>query len=202
MISQNKLDIAIIGGAFDPVGLNHEEMAQVVIANTGMNVWFMPCYKHLFGKQPIDEIHRLNMLAYACWASIQMGYTNWEIRMKHTGSTYESMQGLKKEYSDYNFYLVIGMDNANVIEQKWDRGDKLIQEFPFIVFERQGIKPQTDWFQKEPHRVFAINNDISSTMIRDAIELGDYQKAQRYLNPRVWSHIVKHKLYGYKGPDS
>jgi len=93
---------------------------------------------------------------------------------------------------------ILGMDNANVIESKWDHGSLLIQENPFIVFEREGINPEVSWFTQLPHRVFPMKCNLSSTAIRDAIKNGDYNFAQSHLNPAVWDYIKENELYGYK----
>lgn len=123
---------------------------------------------------------------------------DWEIKHKHAGSMYETIAQLKLHYPDLLFHIVIGMDNANVIKTKWDRGDLLTQENPFIVFERDGVEKTADWFLQAPHQIFTMNYNLSSTAIREAIQNGNYEFAKSHVNPAVWEYITVNKLYGYK----
>lgn len=196
------LEVALLGGGFDPISLHHERIADVVEKETGMPTWAMPCYGHLFSKNDrlTDSAHRLNMVN----ATAQHRNTNlfvpfgWEIEHHHTGSMYETVAQLKAKYPNVKFHIVIGMDNANVIKTKWDRGNLLIQENPFFVFEREGVVAKTNWFMQPPHRLFRIDYDLSSTAIREAIQSGNYAFAEEHLNPAVWEYIKANNLYGYK----
>jgi len=195
-------NVALLGGGCDPISIHHEALVDAVVEHTGMPVWVMPCYGHLFdkGRRLTEVEHRWNMVVKST-AQQNKGLLipfDWEIENSHTGSMYETITQLKLEYPDRLFHVVIGMDNANVIESKWDRGSLLIQENPFIVFEREGIKPEVSWFMQSPHRIYPMKCNLSSTAIRDAIKNGDYNFAQNHLNPAVWDYIQANKLYGYK----
>lgn len=195
-------NVALLGGGLDPISLHHEKLAETVESNTGMPTWIMPCYGHLFakGSRLTAPHHRLNMV------KLTAKYRNdnlfvpfdWEIEHKHAGSMYETVAQLKERYPNVAFHIVIGMDNANVIETKWDRGNLLIQENPFIVFEREGVEPTAEWFRSPPHRLFPMGYDLSSTAIREAIQTGNHAFAEQHLNPAVWEYIRTNGLYGYK----
>lgn len=62
-----KTKVAILGGAFDPVTKGHIETAQLVLDVTGKfdEVWLMPCYQHLFGKEMTSPEQRLKMVEMA-----------------------------------------------------------------------------------------------------------------------------------------
>jgi len=195
-------DIALLGGGFDPISLHHEKIVDVIYAETGMPVWVMPCYGHLFpkGEHLTDAEDRLAMVRLTCVKRDDLFFVPcaWEIWNKHTGSMYETVARLKSFYSTIRFHIVIGMDNANVIETQWDRGNLLIQENPFFVLEREGVEKTADWFLRQPHRVFQMDYNLSSTAIREAIQNGNYEFAQSHLNPLVWKYIKNNGLYGYK----
>ncbi len=197
-------NVALFGGGFDPIGTHHVEMAEEVFRQTGMQTWMMPCWGHRFSKN--DRLHP----PHYRWAMVERAAADqgqgiivpfdWEIKHKHTGSMYETMEKLKFRYPGVRFHIVIGMDNAEVIETKWDRGNLLIQENPFIVFNRPGPSTAT-WFNQEPHRLFEFEHSLSSTAIRDAIASGDYQFAKAHVTKSVWELIKEAFLYGYTGPD-
>jgi len=47
-----KTNVAILGGAFDPITIGHVQVAEQVLAKGLVDeVWFMPCFKHRFGKR-------------------------------------------------------------------------------------------------------------------------------------------------------
>jgi nicotinate-nucleotide adenylyltransferase len=195
----SKKKIALLGGGFDPVSLHHEFIAEEVKRLTGMSTWFMPCWNHLFSKNErlLDANHRWNMVVLA--ADNRCDDTiipfDWEIKNQHSGSMYETTEQLKIEYPDTEIYLVVGTDNANIIETKWDRGQSLIENNPFIVFDRPGYPPKVDWFMREPHRFFTMDYDLSSSEIRNAIKNGEFDFAQQHLNPAVWTYIQSGQFY-------
>ena len=185
-------EVAIFGGAFDPISIHHEEIAKA----TGMPTWIMPCYKHLFNKNSrlIDSSHRLQMVKLV--ESDQLKACDWEVVNKHSGSMYETLTQLKKQYPSLIFHIVLGMDNANLVKEKWHCGEKLIQENKFIIFTRKGYEPSVDWISD--HKILEPKHDLSSTMIRNAINNKNYKFAQEHLNPLVWDYICQNKLYGYE----
>lgn len=195
-------NVALLGGGLDPISLHHEMIVNEVKSNTNMPTWIMPCYGHLFskGSRLTTAEHRLNMVNATAKHRKDDFFIpfDWEIQHKHAGSMYETIMQLKTKYPNILFHIVIGMDNANVIENKWDRGDLLIRENPFIVFERDGVKRMTDWFLGPSHQVFPMNYNLSSTAIREAVQNSDYEFAKSHVNPAVWEYIVDNKLYGFK----
>jgi nicotinate-nucleotide adenylyltransferase len=195
-------NVALLGGGLDPISLHHEMIADKVKSNTSMSTWVMPCYGHLFskGSRLTAPEHRLNMVNVTAEYRKDDFFVpfDWEIQHKHAGSMYETVVQLKAKYPDVLFHIVIGMDNANVIETKWDRGNLLIQENPFIVFERDGVERTADWFLQAPHRIFPMSYNLSSTAIREAIQNGNYEFAKQHVNPAVWEYIGINELYGYK----
>lgn len=197
-------NVALFGGGFDPIGKHHVEMAEEVYRQTGMPTWMMPCWSHRFSKN--DRLHPAHYrweLVVRAAADQGQGIIvpfDWEIKHKHTGSMYETVQQLKVRHPNTRFHIVIGMDNAEVIETKWDRGNLLIQENPFLVFDRPGETTVT-WFTNEPHRLFQFEHSLSSTAIRDAIMKGDFKFAKEHLTPSVWQFIKEAFLYGFHGID-
>lgn len=189
--------VAIFGGAFDPISKHHERIAEM-LGQQGLETWLMPCWGHMFAKAKrlAHADHRLKMVELV--ANQSVAACGWDIYRQHFGSMYDSMRELREVFPSHEFTLVIGMDNANIIETKWDRGATLIQQYPFIVFERAGETPTTDWFLKSPHKVCPLDYNLSSTAIREAIQQRDYDFAKEHLSLSVWDYIAANELYGYK----
>lgn len=195
--------VAIYGGGFDPITLAHENVARMVWAELGVPVWTMPCFGHLFGKKLTPAYHRWAMLLMAAQ---ERGHSfivpcDWELRNQHSGSMFETLGALSRENPGKMFELVMGMDNANVIH-RWHRGEELVATYPCIVVGRGGIKPLTEWYLNPPHHFIPSKMDISATDIRQAVEKGDHEFAERHLRRDVWEYIKDYRLFGYKEPSN
>ena len=196
-------NIALFGGAFNPITIGHQATALAVVANTGMELWFMPCYNHRFGKELLPAKHRRMMCYFACDGANQIlermfNVSTFESDIEHNGSTYELIKKLEENYprEQYRFHIVIGMDNANHIDQ-WHNSKQLINECSFIVVTRGGIKPETDWYQNENHQTVEIGWKGSSTDFRKLMSQKNYSKAKTLVSTNVWNYIRAEKLYGF-----
>lgn len=189
-------NVAIYGGGFDPPTLGHERCAEVVHAETGMPIWMMPCYEHLFSKKLSDATDRLAMIGLLAKQHNFIVPCSHEIDVKHAGSMYETLTNLSKIHPDIRFHFIVGMDNANNIQQ-WHKWENLITEFSCFVVTRSGCPASSDWWQQPPHRSFVVDIDTSSTDVRVAIKNGQYDVAKQKVPSCIWDYIVEHKLYGY-----
>ncbi len=200
-------DIAVFGGAFDPITLGHQSCALAISAATQMQVWFMPCYKHRFNKKTAAANDRFEMCRAAAedlshlkrqmfWA------TDYEIKKQHNGSTYELMEMLSAEHPENRYHIVIGMDNANILKEKWKHAEQLLEKYPFLVMTRQGYEPLSDWWKNPPHRLIEIGWQASSTSFRLACTDRDFESARFKVSDSVWDHISTYELYEvpYAGP--
>jgi nicotinic acid mononucleotide adenylyltransferase len=168
-----------------------------------MRTWFMPCHKHKFGKDSelIDSGHRWNMVQEVTnQYPDQMLAFDWEIARQFDGSMWTAMDELERNNGDqYDFHIVIGMDNANIVETKWHQGDFLVQRFPFIVIERAGVERSVKWIDEKQHTVIPFCQRISSSEIRECVAAGKHDFAKKHLNDRVWDYIMAGQLYGHQG---
>jgi nicotinic acid mononucleotide adenylyltransferase len=193
----------LFGGGFNPIAQHHADIAKLIWAQTGMRTFIMPCYKHRFAKNNdlIDVSHRWNMVMEVTNSpenQEMMVAFDFEVARRHDGSMYDTISLLRASNPDTEFHIVVGMDNANIIETEWHNGLALVQMCPFIVVQCTGITPKVDWFNHPPHRVLPFESVVHSKLIRKAIEEGRYDFARRHLHPRVWDYIAMGHLYGYE----
>lgn len=193
--------IALIGGAFDPIHTGHERMAiHTFTLKMFDQIWIQPCYKSGWGKDMTDSFHRLNMCAMAVAKirekirSFSVRLSNYEIKNKITGRTYEILEQMKNDFPDTEFSLVIGQDNADNID-KWERYEEIINMYQFVVMARHNKEPK-EWYLKKPH-VYVQHKipDISSTLIRDNISK-HWSMYSRYLDSDVLIYMNNCNLYG------
>lgn len=196
-------NIALFGGAFNPITVGHQATALAVVANTGMELWYMPCYDHRFGKELLPIRHRSMMCHFASNETNQIlqqmfDVNTFEADIQHNGSTYEMLKKLEEQYPKerYRFHVVIGMDNANQID-KWHNSEQLIEEYSFIVMTRGGSESEVDWYKNEKHQLVEIGWKGSSTDFRELMAQKNYKKAKTLVSTNVWSYIRAEKLYGF-----
>jgi len=205
-----KLNIALLGGAFNPITVGHIQVATFVLdtSKTFDEVWLMPCAKHMHGKKMASEKHRLAMCEIAAKTDGRIKVSDYEIKEELSGETYQLVKRLQNEdfaKSQFDFSIIIGMDNALNFDQ-WVNYENLERMIRFVVVPRKGYsmeqRPKVNWFLKPPHIYLAGGEDtpidnVSSTHVRDLVDSWiDYKDL---VPPGVFEYIEKHKLYVDEG---
>ena len=198
-----RTDVAILGGAFDPIHNGHIQLAQHVLNNSGIieQVWLMPPYAHMYGKKMAPPEDRLNMCKLAAEKDRRISAFDYEIENKLAGETYFFFKKLlaDKRYTDqYEFSMIIGLDNANTFH-KWVNYKYLEKMVRFIVVPRKGVvrDPDVNWYLKAPHIFMKEEADImevSSTQVREMLK-NDDPNINKMLDPKVIKYIKEHGLY-------
>lgn len=173
-----KVKVALLGGAFDPPTLGHLAVAKFVLdsSRTFDEVWFTPCYQHMFNKEMAPAEARIKMCTLMAASDGRIRVFDYEIRHKLRGETYNFVQRLLDEpmaQNEYDFSLIIGMDNANTFD-KWVNFQELERSIRFVVVPRTGEEPdpQVDWYLKPPHIFLRPDKplpNVSSTQAREVI---------------------------------
>jgi nicotinate-nucleotide adenylyltransferase len=193
------MKIALLGGAFDPPHNGHVIMAECV-SHTFDEVWLMPCYRHMYGKDMSPNSIRVDMCFAATAHHPKLKVFGYEIQHQLSGSTYETLAKLLTDplHDHRNFSMVIGMDNALTFD-KWKNADKLKTLIPFVVVPRQGYEHQPGWYDHSPHVCLTDNATplLSSTDIRRWCKEGNDQMLDAHLPLPVLEVIWDLGLYGY-----
>lgn len=213
-----KTQVAIIGGAFDPITKGHIELAELVLkaSKWADEVWLMPAYQHMDSKQMVSTEHRLEMLKIATKNDGRIKVSDYEIKHQLHGETYHMLNKLihDKDYENYRFAFVVGIDRANTIKDWYNSDELLKMDVPFIVAPRNGVKRDEwiSWYLQSPH-IFIQNESefatsaVSSTQARTLLKSleesktkgGMYQSLEKSLlkviTPDVLDYIVKNKIY-------
>jgi nicotinate-nucleotide adenylyltransferase len=199
-----KMNVAILGGAFNPITRGHIQVASFVLDAGKIfdEVWLMPCFKHIYSKKMAESGHRLAMCELAAAKHGFVKVFDYEIRKKFDQGTYYLMKELLDEdfvQNRYDFSLIIGQDNANTFDH-WVEHTALQKLIRFIVVPRQGIDidPSVDWYLKPPHLYLAADKPImkvSSTLVRGLLKKRKFSRAGRLLDPDVFDYIKIHHLY-------
>jgi nicotinate (nicotinamide) nucleotide adenylyltransferase len=202
-----KLNVALLGGAFDPIHRGHLEVATEVLRLGRVDeVWLMPCFDHLSGKSMVPADHRLEMCRLAARTVRGIGIFDYEIRHQFRGETYHLVKQLLAEdvaRVRCDFSLVIGQDNADGFST-WTNAEGLERLVPFIVLPRAGCPPPraSAWYLRGPHQYLEAARQqypISSTEVRGWLQAGD-PNAEKLLVPDVVHYIRTHRLYEPASP--
>lgn len=207
-----KTQVAILGGAFDPPTIGHIKLAQFVLdsSKTFDEVWLMPCNQHMANKKMTDANARCDLLNKSVLTDPRIKLFEYEIEHGLRGETYNLVKKLlsDEKYSDeYDFSLIMGMDNANTFFN-WVNYEELERIIRFVVVNREGIgrDSSVDWYMKPPHIYLEHDNiipDISSTKIREVIKKsylrGLSHEEQTFLvdnmNQEALAYIMRKRLY-------
>lgn len=202
-----RVNVVILGGAFDPITVGHIQNAKHILDSTNGDideVWIMPCFSHLFGKKMASPEHRLEMCRLAVKNDKRIKISDYEISKQFAGDTYYMVKNLLQEEfakHQYNFSIAIGQDNANTFDQ-WSNHKYLEQAIRFVVCPRPGcvFDHSKAWYLKAPHIYLSPSNkliEISSTQVRDAASKGAIDTMESsVLEDEVRLYIKENHLYG------
>jgi nicotinate-nucleotide adenylyltransferase len=194
------MNIALLGGSFNPITKAHINLAKIVI-NSNLKideVWLLPSYNNFYKKQLVSDNHRINMCKHAIEnePEYKIKVCDFEIKNKIIGSTATVLKELYKNYN-HNFKFIIGMDNANNIYQ-WSDYQITLNLIPFIVIDRiEFNKPIKQWYLNHPHSYINVNDEnnnyVSSTLVRNLIK--ENKPTEKYLYNNVYQYIKKFNLF-------
>jgi len=203
-----KAAIALLGGAFDPPTIGHIKLAEFILNTSGTfdEVWLVPCFSHMNGKEMASPEDRLAMCNLASKHDGRIKVFDYEIKNQLRGETYHFVKKLLSEdfsKNEYDFSIVIGQDNANTFN-KWVNFQDLEKMMRFVVVSRVGINPDPDinWYYNPPH-IYLYGGDVipecSSTEARKIMlniwVCPDINAYPKILNENVFNYIVEKRLY-------
>jgi len=186
------MNIAILGGAFDPPHLAHQLISTQTLELTKINqVWLIPCFAHPFAKNLTSANHRLKMARFLAAKNILV--SNIEIKQKKTNYTIDTINLLKNRCPQHHFSILIGSDNLSGLP-KWKNFKKLIKENNFLVFPRTTKKiknlPPSFKIITSP---YLITTNISSYLIRKRIK--NNLSIKHLVPARVGQYMKVNNLY-------
>jgi len=185
------MNIAILGGRFDPPHLWHFWTAQQILENVkGMDqVWLLPDYANAF--KPIIALpeERIEMLHYLETGRIKL--STIAIARETITYTVDIVRELKKD--PYNRYFWVVGSDVMVEFSRWRDYQKLSRLISFLVVPRKDypIKNLPAGFQKLEGNLLVSN--ISSTIIRERVKKG--LTITGLVLPGVEEYIRRRNLY-------
>jgi nicotinate-nucleotide adenylyltransferase len=181
------VQVALLGGSFNPPHVGHLLAAHYVRATQGVDeVWLMPTYVHPFGKVTVPFEHRVRMCERLCEDSAGWLKTSRvESEVGKDGRTVDTLEFLQARHPEHRYSLIIGSDILKDLPY-WKDFPRLQRMARVLVLYRAGYPAN-----EAVGPPLAL---VSSTEIRDRLARGDMPTD---LVPRaVLSYAREHHLYG------
>lgn len=181
--------IGVFGGSFNPPHLMHLNIAKDLLRLKYLDkVIFVPTGNKYNKDDLIDIKYRIEMLKIMIISYDDMIVSDYE-NQDRVVYTYETLDYFKKKYLGSEIYFILGADNLKQISN-WKNSEYILSNYKLLVINRGDDKIEV----KDNVIVMDIlNNDISSTFIRNYIDNNDIIK--KYLDKNVLEYIRKEKLY-------
>ena len=185
------MNIAILGGRFDPPHIWHFWTAQQILENVkGLDqVWYMPDYSNAFKPILASPSDRVEMLHFLETGRLKL--STIAVAKETVTYTVQVVQELVRDYNN-NYYWVVGSDVVTEFT-RWRDYLKLSRLIKFLVFPRKDypIKILPPGFQKVGGNLLLSN--ISSSLVRERVRKGETISGLVF--PEVENHIRKRNLY-------
>ncbi len=187
------MKIALYGGSFNPAHIGHHLVASLVLATADVDeLWFVPTYKHMLGKNLLDFEHRLEMCRIMAKDLPRASVSRAEQRLAKVpgfigSKTVDLVRYLQDEWPNDRFRLVIGSDLVES-SRSWEEWDVIEKLAPPIVVSRAGYAK----YMVAGARAVVVP-DVSSTDVKAALGRGEDVSD---LMPRdVLAYIEENGLY-------
>jgi len=124
------------------------------------------------------------------------GFSNFEasdIELKRDGISYtiDTLQEIKRLYSEFEIVFIIGADNIVEMES-WFKPEEILKTATVVAFNRPGFRPGGR-YESKIRMLEMPPAEISSTEIREEIRSGE--DVTGLLPTAVLDYIEKHSLY-------
>lgn len=187
--------VGLFGGSFDPVHRAHVAVAREAVRQADLDrLIFLPAARSPLkshGPEASGEA-RLEMLRAAVrmesWALV----CDWELRQPGPSYSWQTVEHFRKEFgAGTELFWLMGADQWVDLE-RWRRWEFLAAEVTFLVFSRDGVRPEP----RNGVRSLFLEGafDGSSTRVRRSRAVGSGEW-KALLDDDVAEIVVKENLY-------
>lgn len=190
------LRIGLFGGAFDPVHIGHQRVAESFLkSNLIDELHVLPTAQspHKENKRSTSFNHRSQMLKLAFSDYEHVMVNEIENSLPKPSYTLQTIEHLQNVYPENLYYLCIGEDNLASFH-KWYKYKSILQKVTLIVAGRPGAEGSSQQTEILERSIFIDHEEIeiSSTDIRNQKNPGKMDKA---VPESVIDYIQRHNLY-------
>jgi nicotinate-nucleotide adenylyltransferase len=196
--------VALFGGTFDPPHRGHLGIARAAADAFALDtVLFAPA-----GQQPLKSTNaatpfpdRLAMVELACAADPRFTVSTIDAPRVDGAPNYtvDTLAALRSQMPGATLYNLVGADSFLSL-RKWREPERLLELAEWIVASRPGYPLNdlsslqlTDAERTRVHLLDTVAMDISATMLRERLAVGD--RCRDLLPPDILTYIHAHGLY-------
>jgi nicotinate-nucleotide adenylyltransferase len=187
------MKIAIYAGSFNPIHNGHLAIAKEVLhQGAAEQIWFLvsPQNPLKVNSQLLPEQDRLEMVRLAIEGEPNLIASDYEFYLPRPSYTILTLDGLKKDFPEHHFVLLIGGDNLSIFH-KWVEHQRIISDFGLIIYPRPGYE-SADLLKFENTTYLAAKLlDISATELREKARKGESIDS---LTPTKVADYLRHLL--------
>lgn len=194
----------IMGGTFNPLHNGHMALAKAAKEQLSLDeILFIPSghsyMKHT--EQSVSSKDRLEMVRRAISGKADYSVSDMEIKRKGNTYTYETLEQLKKEFPEKEFYFILGADCLYEME-KWREPERIFTSCTLVSAVRDEVTQKEleercaylrETYDAKITLLQFKEIDVSSTDIRAAV-LKDLDISEK-VPKEVADYIVHHHLY-------
>ena len=184
--------VAIFGGSFDPVHSGHLALANLAMAQLGLDqVCFVPCRQspHKLSKRYTAATHRLAMLYLATENCPIFKVESWELTQPTPSFSYLTARYFRQQWPQAKLFWIVGTDQWQALSS-WKNAEKLSSLVDFIVIQRQSYPPTSNAVSVAGARGHFLKADFPITS--SALRRGQIQDSAL---PKVQIYQKDHHLY-------
>lgn len=194
----------IMGGTFNPIHKGHLMLAEKALKQFSLDeVLFMPCGKaYMKAEQEVESGQtRAEMTSLAIQDNPYFKLSTIEIERQGNTYTYQTLEHLRKENPDTEYYYIVGADSLFHMTQ-WASPERIFANCCILAAIRddktiEDMEKYIDLLSQEYNAYIYLmkteNMDISSSDIRNKIAAGESIEA--YVPESVRIYIEERGLY-------
>ena len=203
--------IGFMGGTFSPPHLGHLHSAKVFIEEMNLSKLLIIPAKVSPFKVNVEATaadHDRMEMARLCFSQLdsekcRVEISDIEMSKNSTSYTIETINELKKQYPDDDFFMFVGSDMFLSLE-RWKSSDEIFKKCGIYTRVRQSNERQIMLDTKEKYqnvynaKVYFSDDEeiiVSSTDVRLALSSKNFETCRNLLTDEVLGYIIKGGLY-------
>ena len=196
--------IGIYGGSFNPLHVGHLRAANFAKEAFRLDKLLLipscvSCHKETPAGSPTDA-QRLEMLRLATTGCDRLEVCDMELQRGGISYTWETLEQLRQQYPDAEFYLCMGTDMF-LSFHNWKHPERILAQAALAVLDRGGkleseLREQTVNLQAMGATVLFADNPVTGISSTDVRRMLAFHCADAFLPKPVASYIRSHGLYG------
>lgn len=194
--------IGVYSGSFNPVHNGHIALVNYILGQDIVDeAWLIRSPQNPLKireeRMNNSDEHRAEMLRLSIEGQKGLKISTVEDHLPRPNYTINTLNKLKEDNPEHEFYLIIGADNWEIFD-RWYDYESILKNFHVIVYPRPGYEVPNINTETYPtvQLVDAPLYDISSTRIRELCSKG--KSIKKLVSPSVEKYIKTNKLYNNK----